>query len=149
MLHRLFTIFQYDPDDSYSTATAPPVTSLDKATFAVTVVLRAIVVFLCLFMLVLCIWKRKRQPLKSRKFIPALFLVSKAFANIAVVQSAWPAGWNSYDLGVNAIVGCYIQLWGTNVLYIINMLCVIFMFCRFFSLRAYEKRKERHQLLRR
>jgi hypothetical protein len=136
-----------DPDDSYSTQSAPPVTALDKATFGVTLSLRAIVILMCLIFLGLCIWKRNRQPLKSRKWIPYVFLISKALSNVAAVQSAWPYGWNNYDLGISAIVACYIQLWGTNPLYIVTMLCVIFMFCRFFVLKAYEKRKIRHQAL--
>jgi len=150
MVHTgLRDILSIEQDDPYSKETAPPALPIDVASFAVAVILRSFVIACCVVMLFLCIWKRRRQPLKSRKWIPYVFLLSKIIGNIAGTQAAWPSGWSHDSVGVNSIVGCYIEQWGSNPLYIVNMLCIVFLFGRFFVLKAYESRKSQHQAIRR
>ncbi|KAL0483722.1 7 TM domain-containing transmembrane protein [Acrasis kona] len=142
-------ILERHQDDPYSTDQPLPATPTDIASFVVAVILRASVIICCILMIFLCLFKRNRQPLKSRKWIPYVFLLSKIIGNIAGVQSAWPASWSHDSIGTASSVGCFIEQWGSNPLYIVNLLCIVFLFGRFFVLKAYESRKQQHQEIRR
>jgi hypothetical protein len=126
--------------------TASPIA---KASFIISVILRSSVCVICVLLLVLCFVKRRKQPVQSRLFVPYVFLISKIFNNISSVETVFPQAWTRYSAYINQQVGCYVSLWVAIPTYIISILCVTFLFIRFFVLQWFAHRTVRTQELRR
>jgi hypothetical protein len=75
--------------------------------------------------------------------------VSKIVNNIASVQTVFPAAWQSYNAYINQQIGCYVGLWVVVPMYIVSILCVGFLFFRFFVLQWFAARTVRTQEMRR
>jgi hypothetical protein len=133
--------FTPTPTPSNATTNVTYDIPMEMATFSTAIVLRAIIMIVSFGMLFVCFALRNKQPVQSRLFVPYLFLVSKIVYSIAVIVSSIPAVWMSTYSTLNGQIGCYASLWFTNPLYIADVVAIIFMFLRFFLLRAQSNRK--------
>jgi hypothetical protein len=149
---RRVSALQMDVNITFSNYTTPDNTTASpvaKATFVMSIILRASVCIACVILLVLCFIKRNKQPVTSRLFVPYVFLISKIFNNIASVQTVFPSAWQRYSAYTNQQIGCYVGLWVVVPMYIVSILCIAFMFLRFFVLQWFSFRTIRTQELRR
>jgi hypothetical protein len=116
--------------------------NMQVATFAVAIALRTSIIVISLVAILLCFMLRNKQPVQSRLFVPYIFVFTKIIYSIAVILSTLPQAYIGSDSFTSTQISCWLSLWGTNPLYFADVASIVFMFLRFFVLRAQSNRQE-------